>query len=67
MGLLSMFPSGFRQTFEPKVEELGKNEIVAIRDGQYTPTVAVDQAQDLIESGYDFSVLFILTRRWQLR
>jgi ribose transport system substrate-binding protein len=30
-----------------------------VRDGKYTPTVAVDQAQDLIESGYDFSVLFI--------
>lgn len=60
MGLFEHVPvQVFRQTFEPKVEELGKNEIVAIRDGQYTPTVAVDQAQDLIESGYDFSVLFI--------
>ncbi len=49
----------FSQSFEPKVKELGKNEIVAIRDGQYIPTVAVDQAQDLIESGYDFSVLFV--------
>ena len=60
MGLFEHVPVQiFRQSFEPKVEELGQNEIVAIRDGQYTPTVAVDQVQDLIESGYDFSVLFI--------
>ena len=60
MGLFEHVPvQMFRNTFEPKVKELGKNEIVAIRDGQYTPTVAVDQAQDLIESGYEFSNLFI--------
>jgi ribose transport system substrate-binding protein len=60
MGLFEHVPvQMFRDTFEPKVKELGKNEIVAVRDGKYTPTVAVDQAQDLIESGYDFSVLFI--------
>jgi len=60
MGLFEHIPVQiFRESFETKVEELGKNEIVAFRDGKYTPTVAVDQAQDLIESGYDFSVLFI--------
>jgi ribose transport system substrate-binding protein len=60
MGLFEHIPVQiFRESFEPKVKELGKNEIVAFRDGKYTPTVAVDQAQDLIESGYDFSVLFI--------
>ncbi len=60
MGLFEHVPvQMFRNTFEPKVKELGKNEIVAIRDGQYTPTVAVDQAQDLIESGYEFTNLFI--------
>lgn len=60
MGLFEHVPVQiFRQSFEPKVAELGKNEIVAVRDGKYTPTVAVDQAQDLIESGYDFSILFI--------
>ncbi|BER91715.1 sugar ABC transporter substrate-binding protein [Atrimonas thermophila] len=60
MGLFEHVPVQiFRQSFEPKVAELGKNEIVAVRDGKYTPTVAVDQAQDLIESGYDFSILFV--------
>ena len=60
MGLFEHIPvQMFRESFEPKVKEIGKNEIVAVRDGKYTPTVAVDQAQDLIESGYDFSVLFV--------
>ncbi|MCD6102415.1 MAG: sugar ABC transporter substrate-binding protein [Thermotogae bacterium] len=60
MGLFEHVPvQMFRERFEPLVEELGVNKIVAVRDGKYTPTVAVDQAQDLIESGYDFSVLFI--------
>lgn len=49
----------YRSTFEPKVAELGKNKIVAIRDGKYDPNVAVNQAQDLVESGIDFSVLFV--------
>ena len=60
MGLFEHIPvQMFRESFEPKVAELGKNEIVAVRDGKYTPTVAVDQAQDLIESGYDFTILFV--------
>jgi ribose transport system substrate-binding protein len=59
MGLFEHVPvQMFRSTFEPEVKKLGVNTIVAIRDGKYTPTVAVDQAQDLIESGYDFSILF---------
>jgi ribose transport system substrate-binding protein len=49
----------YRSTFEPKVKELGKNEIVAIRDGKYNPEEAVKQTEDLIESGLDFSVLFV--------
>jgi ribose transport system substrate-binding protein len=49
----------YRSTFEPRVKELGKNKIVAIRDGKYNPSVAVNQAQDLIESGLKFSVLFV--------
>jgi ribose transport system substrate-binding protein len=60
MGLFEHVPVQiFRNSFEPAVEELGVNEIVAVRDGKYTPTVAVDQAQDLIESGYDFTILFV--------
>ena len=47
----------FRSAFEPAIEELGKNKIVAIRDGKYSPDVAVTQAQDLVETGLDFSII----------
>ena len=49
----------YRSTFEPRVKELGKNKIVAIRDGKYDPEVAMGQAENLIESGVKFSVLFV--------
>jgi ribose transport system substrate-binding protein len=49
----------YRSTFEPRVKELGKNKIVAIRDGKYDPSVAMDQTENLIESGVEFSVLFV--------
>ncbi len=54
----------FRESFEPKVEEIGQNEIVALRVVKYTPTVDVDQAQHLIESSYDFLFYSSLTKRW---
>lgn len=49
----------FRAAFEPMVEKLGKNTIVAIRDGKYNPDVAVSQAQDLIETGLDIGVIHV--------
>ena len=49
----------FLKAFEEEVKKLGKNKIVAIRDGKYIPDEAVKQVQDLIESGYDFTVLHI--------
>ena len=49
----------FRAAFEPEVKELGKNKIVAIRDGRYDPNEAVNQVQDLIQSGQKFGVLFV--------
>ena len=49
----------YRSTFEPRVKELGKNKIVAIRDGKYKPEVAMGQAESLIDSGLKFSVLFV--------
>ncbi len=59
MGLFEHIPvQMFRAAFEPAVEKLGKNVIVAVRDGKYNPDVAVTQAQDLIETGLDFSILF---------
>jgi ribose transport system substrate-binding protein len=60
MGLFEHVPvQMFRASFEPEVAKLGKNKIVAIRDGKYDPNVAVNQAQDLIQSGTKFSVLFV--------
>ncbi len=60
MGLFEHVPVQiFRDKFEPLVAEMGINEIVAVRDGEYNPSVAVTQAQDLIESGYEFTNLYM--------
>jgi ribose transport system substrate-binding protein len=60
MGLFEHVPvQMFRSSFEPEVAKLGKNTIVAIRDGKYDPNVAVNQAQDLVQSGTKFGVLFV--------
>lgn len=49
----------FRSTFEPRVEELGANEIVEIRDGRYDPERAVAEVEDMIEAGIDIETLFV--------
>jgi ribose transport system substrate-binding protein len=60
MGLFEHIPvQMFRAAFEPAVEKLGKNKIVAVRNGKYNPSEAVNQAQDLVQSGQNFSVLFV--------
>jgi len=60
MGLFEHIPvQMFRASFEPGVAALGKNKIVAVRDGRYDPNEAVNQAQDLVQSGQKFSVLFV--------
>ncbi|MDA3955757.1 sugar ABC transporter substrate-binding protein [Oceanispirochaeta sp.] len=60
MGILEHIPvQMFLAEFEPEVKRLGKNEIVAVRDGRYNPEEAMNQAQDLVQSGVDFSLLFI--------
>lgn len=43
-----------------KAEELGKNKLIDTREGKYDPSEAVNVAQDLISSGKDFSVLFVM-------
>lgn len=48
------------EAMSTRMEELGENEIVEIRDGEYNPSVAVDQAQDLIQSGLDFDIIWIM-------
>lgn len=60
MGIFEHVPvQMFRESFEPEVERLGENRVLAVRDGRYAPQEAVNQAQDLIQSGLDFSILFV--------
>ncbi len=43
-----------------KSEELGKNKCVDIREGKYDPSEAVNVAQDLIASGKEFSIIYVM-------
>ena len=60
-GLLEHLPvQMITGAMKERMKELGKNEIVAIRDGKYNPPVAVNQAQDLVQSGLKFDILWIM-------
>jgi ribose transport system substrate-binding protein len=60
-GLLEHLPvQMITGAMKQRMKELGKNEIVAIRDGKYNPPVAVNQAQDLVQSGVKFDILWIM-------
>jgi ribose transport system substrate-binding protein len=60
-GLLEHLPvQMITGSMKERMKELGKNEIVAVRDGKYNPPVAVNQAQDLIQSGVKFDILWIM-------
>jgi ribose transport system substrate-binding protein len=60
-GLLEHLPvQMITGAMKDRMKELGKNEIVAVRDGKYNPTVAVTQAQDLVQSGTKFDILWIM-------
>ena len=48
------------EAMSSRMAELGQNEIVEIRDGEYNPSVAVDQAQDLVQSGLDFDIIWVM-------
>lgn len=41
-------------------ETLGKNKCLTIEDGDYTPATAADIAEDLVNSGLDFKILFVM-------
>ncbi len=45
---------------EDMSKKLGKNELLTVRAGRYDPSVAVNVAQDLIASGLDFTILFVM-------
>jgi ribose transport system substrate-binding protein len=60
-GLLEHLPvQMITGAMKERMKELGKNEIVAVRDGKYDPPTAVNQAQDLIQSGTKFDILWIM-------
>ena len=60
-GLLSHRPvQVINKAMKERVEELGENEIVAMRNGEYNPSVAVNKAQDLIQSGVEFDILWVM-------
>ena len=60
-GLLEHLPvQMITGAMKDRMKELGKNEIVAVRDGKYNPPVAVNQAQDLVQSGLKFDILWIM-------
>ena len=40
-------------------EKLGKNKLLDIREAKFDPNLAVDVAQDLIQSGLDFSLIYV--------
>ena len=48
------------EAMQAKVEELGKNTIIDIQEGEYNPSKAITVAQDAIASGKDFSVIFVM-------
>jgi ribose transport system substrate-binding protein len=43
-----------------RATELGVNELVEIYDTDYNPTKAVDVAQDLVQSGEEFGIMFVM-------
>ncbi|NLJ24296.1 MAG: sugar ABC transporter substrate-binding protein [Firmicutes bacterium] len=60
-GLLEHLPvQMINAAMKERMGELGKNQIVAMRDGKYDPPVAVNQVQDLVQSGLEFDILWIM-------
>jgi len=60
-GLLEHIPTiVLTKNIEERVSELGKNEIVAKVNGEFNPEVAVNKAQDLVQSGLAFEMFWIM-------
>jgi ribose transport system substrate-binding protein len=45
---------------EEKAKELGQNELVSIHDTDYSPDKAVSVAQDLVQAGEEFGIMFVM-------
>lgn len=48
------------ESMQNKSKELGQNECVDIRAGEYNPNVAADVAEDLVNADLDFSIIFVM-------
>ncbi len=48
------------KAIQERAAELGKNKCVEIREGEYNPSVAANVAQDLVASGKEFSIIFVM-------
>lgn len=48
------------KAMQDKIAELGQNEIVTIRSGEYDPSVAINQVQDLVQSGLEFDLIWVM-------
>lgn len=60
-GLLDHLPVQIiNGAMEQRAKELGKNEIVTIRAGEYNPSVAANQIQDLVQSGLEFDIIWVM-------
>ena len=45
---------------EETSKELGQNNLLTIEDGDYTPAVAADKAEDLVNSDLEFKIIFVM-------
>lgn len=45
---------------EERAAELGQNPLVAVRETKYSPDTAVSLAQDLVQAGEEFGILFVM-------
>ncbi len=45
---------------QERSEELGQNTLVEIHDTDYNPNTAVNVAQDLLEAGEEFGIMFVM-------
>ena len=60
-GLLEHRPvQVINEAMRTRVEELGENEIVTVQEGEYNPEVAVNKTQDLVQSGTEFDILWVM-------
>ncbi|MDO4492824.1 MAG: sugar ABC transporter substrate-binding protein [Clostridia bacterium] len=48
------------KAMEETAAKLGQNKLIKIEEGEYTPAVAANKAEDLVNSGLEFGILFVM-------